>query len=123
MKVQIYMKDGRVTSVRTNFPKGMTDEDIKNALEKYNESNKKDGMVCHLLDLDPLMSEVFKFFLGENEYKIQYEMSDIYENLEEAIRSISDLRNDLDNIKDNVDNTMDIIGTSLKDLEKFKDKD
>lgn len=123
MKVQIYMKDGRVTSVRTNFPKGMTDEDIRNLLEAYNKEHKKDDIVCHLLDLDPIMSEVVKFFLGENEYKIQYEMSDIYENLEEAIRSISNLRNDLDNIKDDVDNTMDIIGTSLKDLEKFKDKD
>lgn len=123
MKVHIYMKDGRVTSVRTNFPKGMTDEDIRNLLESYNNEYKEDGMVCHLLDLDPIMSEVVKFFLGENEYKVQYEMSDIYENLEEAIRSISNLRNDLDNIKDNVDNTMDIIGTSLKDLEKFKGED
>lgn len=123
MRAQIYTKDGKVTSVSTHFPKGLTEEDIKNLLESYNESNKEDGMVCHLLDLDPLMSEVFKFFLGEKEYKNQYEMSDIYESLEEAIMSIGNLRNDLDNIKDNVDNTMDIIGTSLKDLEKFKDKD
>lgn len=122
MKVHIYTKDGKVTSVRANFPKGLTEEDIKNLLESYNESHKEDGMVCHLLDLDPLMSEVFKFFLGEKEYKIQYEMSDIYESLEESWKFIRDLRDDLNNMKDDLDNTMDTIEAALNDLKKLKDE-
>lgn len=123
MKVHIYTKDGKVTSVRANIPKGLTDEVLKNLLESYNESHKEDGMFCHLLDLDPLMPDVVKFFLGEKEYKIQYEMSDIYESLEESWKFIRDLRDDLNNMKDDIDNTMDTIETALKDLEKFKDKD
>lgn len=94
MRVQIYTKDGKVTSVRTNLPKGLTEEDIKNLLESYNESYKEDGMVCHLLDLDPLMSEVVKFFLGENEYKNQYEMSDIYEILEKTLGKVEGYQSD-----------------------------
>lgn len=122
MRAQIYTKDGKVTSVSTHFPKGLTEEDIKNLLESYNESNKEDGRVCHLLDLDPLMSEVFKFFLGENEYKNQYKMSNIYESLEESWKFIRDLKDDLNNMKDDLDNTMDTIEAALNDLKKFKDE-
>ncbi|MBO4531443.1 MAG: hypothetical protein J5767_12500 [Paludibacteraceae bacterium] len=66
MKVHIYTKDGKVTSVRANFPKGLTDEEIKNLLESYNESHKEDGMVCHK-----------KFRMKERECRYPFRMREV----------------------------------------------
>ena len=100
MKVIIYTdkETQEVRRVETRFPNSITEEELKEKVEEYNNKESNRWSV-KIVEVDELVCEAFKFLLGEDEYRNTYELTDLKKWLEELNERIEDLYNSRDDVE------------------------
>lgn len=100
MKIIIYTdkETQKVRRVETRFPNSITNEELKERVEKYNNDENNRWSV-EIVEADDRLGEAFKFLLGEDEYRTTYELMDLKEWFEELNERIEDLYNSRDDVE------------------------
>ena len=89
---------------------GKTEEEIDAAVL---EKNKKIGWeIFRSFELDDALEDVFRFMLGEKEYKHYSDITDIYSKLK-------DIKDDIESIRDDTFHMSEFLEDTIKDVEKL----
>ena len=102
-----------VRSVRTLSyfeKKGKTEEEIDAAVI---DRNKEYGWtVFRTFEVNDELENVFRFMLGENEYKRCTDITDVYDKL-------NDIKNDIDSIRDDVFHMNEYLESVIDDIKEL----
>lgn len=116
MKIHVtYNSDNReeISSVHTlsfYLAKGKTEEWFLNAIA---ERNKEVGWEMHkYIEIPAEVENLFRFVLGENEYKRYHNIEDVYDMLK-------DVEHDLDSMREDCFHMSEYVERAIKDVEKL----
>lgn len=110
-----YLEDGRIYSVRSCEGVKLTDQEI---IDKINGYNEKEGREAYkLFNVPAEMEELFTFFIGEKGYKKYADMTDLDDSINElqsqvvdAYDTIYDLNHSMEYLKQEFDKLKEKLG-------------
>lgn len=116
-----YLEDGRIYSVRSCDNAKMTDQEIIDKINSFNEKAEREAY--KLFDVPEGMEEVFTFFLGEKGYKKYSDMADLDDSINElnsqvidAYDTLYDINHSMECLKEEFDRLKETLG--IKDDDK-----
>lgn len=78
--------------------KGTTEQDMMDAMAKFNANYKH---VCYeAIDIeDEKISEIFKFLMGDEKYRVAKTIQDLIDKMEEIQETLNEIENDTDSAR------------------------
>lgn len=103
-------KIARIDLMSFYTKKGKTEQEICDLIEKYNLED--DSIKYELIEIEGSILEAFKFLMGEDEYKMSYQIEDI-------VSAIKSFRDNLDDVNDSINEVYGLLDGCKKDIEKL----
>ena len=111
--------DGKIASIMTfgHFMKdGKTEQEIEDAIIRNNEEVGFEMFA--IKTVSPELEDIFKFFLGEDEYKTQYNISQLYNKMCEVKDELEEIESDCFHACENLESQIKKISELVPDEDK-----